>query len=337
MPSIDATIRATRRPFTPPRVSGLVQLDADDVAGPPPAEGGNVAEATARFDAIQQECNRDGLRYHALDLSAIDPNTHTKAQMHAAAMEYAAAFADIQSSLGLCYEHAAAGKAALGKVPEPGTPPPEPPVGYDSFGGTYDASHGLAFDHYPNGEDGPHFGTAYHCSAAGTVTRYSFGPGPLGPTCQIDDGENVEALSVMNASTFATMLLSPAQEDTIQTLGTMMHIAVLAFDQPQRTPGGQTVRAIWIGHVIDGFPTGRRAAGNLFAVCGRSGIEFPGCDASHGHVCGTATGQLTPNGDIPGVEVVRLLGFNPRVTEVPGPYSPNGGYAGGGYDKGKPR
>ena len=127
MPIIKDTIRATLRPFQPPRRSGLVQLRADDLAGQPPAEGGNVAEAINRFDAIQQECDRDGLRYFPLDLSTISPN-RTKAEMYQAAMDIAAFAADIQSALGIVYAHAEAGKAALGKAPEPGPVDPPPTV-----------------------------------------------------------------------------------------------------------------------------------------------------------------------------------------------------------------
>jgi hypothetical protein len=285
---------------------GALRLAADFGA----EEGGTVDEAIARFEAIQAECDRDGLRY-------FEPT----ADMDRQAME---AFArDIQASLGLIYEHAEVGKASL-KVPEPPTT--------DSFGGTYGGSeHGLAFDHYPGGEDGPHYGTAYHCPAAGIVSRYSFGPGPL--DVQKEVGGTVRVFSQADAASTVAAMLAPQQLDAITALGTMMHIAVLTFDQSQQTPGGALARAIWIGHVQDGFPTGRRAAGNLFAVCGRSGIEFAGCDASHGHLCGTATGQLSPNGDIPGVEVARLLGFNPRVTTVPGPQE----YMTGQYDRGKPR
>jgi hypothetical protein len=207
-----------------------------------------------------------------------------------------------------------------------------PPTTYDSFGGTWGPEHGEAFDLYPNGEDGPHYGYQFRCPAAGTVTRYSFGPGPLGLMCRVDDGASVlETDEAPNGGAFERRLLLPEHVQAITTLGTMMHIAVLTFDQPPRTPGGQPVRALWIGHCEDGFATGRRAAGADFCRCGNSGVEFPGVDASHGHVCGTATGQLSPNGDVPGVEVARLLGFNPRVVRVPGPAD----YQAGRADKGQ--
>lgn len=227
---------------------------------------------------------------------------------------------EIRGKMGVMVDAAGQIQDLVGKAP-PGEQPGEPPpVAYDSFGGSWGAEHNPAFDLYPQGEEGPHFGYPFPCPAAGTVTRYSFGPGPLGIHATIDGGRG-QAIVLDMAPTADTVqkLLLPEHVEAIRALGTFMHIAVLTFDQPQRTPGGQTVRAIWIGHCQDGFPVGGRSTGDLFCLTGRSGIEFPGVDAAHGHVCGTATGALSPNGDVPGIEVARLLGFNPRVTRVPGP------------------
>jgi hypothetical protein len=49
-------------------------------------------------------------------------------------------------------------------VPVPVPPTPKPPT-TDSFGGSYGYGHDPAFDLYPNGEDGPHFGTPLYWPA----------------------------------------------------------------------------------------------------------------------------------------------------------------------------
>jgi hypothetical protein len=293
----------------------LADFGIDDGNG-----GGDVDEQLVRerLEAIQAECDRDGLRWYD-----VQPG-ETKLQVEAFAR-------DIQAGLGRIYAHAQAGLDALKGEAPPVEPPAPPP--YDSFGGTWGAEHGQAFDLYPNGEDGPHGGYVFRCPAAGTVTRYSFGPGPLGLQCYMSTGRPPSGPASNEVTAVAVqMLLMPEHVKAITALGTYMHIAVLTFDAPQQTPGGQTVRAIWIGHCRDGFATGRRwQAGDPFCVAGNSGIEFAGVDASHGHLAGTATGTLSPNGDVPGVEVARLLGFRPRVTAVPGPAD----YAAQRADRGK--
>jgi hypothetical protein len=226
---------------------------------------------------------------------------------------------DMQSQLGSIHDY-------MNYIKEM-HPKADTPKQTDSFGGTYGPEHGLAFDLYPNGEDGPHKGYVFKCPAAGKVSRYSFGPGPLGSLrCYAETDGYVSV--AMDVGYLAGALLNDEQWDAIQTLGTYMHIAVLQYDVPQ-----DGVRAIWIGHVRDGFVTGHREKGQDFCVCWNSGVEFPGCDASHGHVCGTSSGVLSPNGDVPGEPVARQLGFNPRVGYVPGPQQ----YATGNWDKGKPK
>lgn len=304
----------------PPSEVGLLVLREDFGADAPPEEPPVEALDELRQAIIEANLVTSHLDTGRYLLRATDPDaawTHVGEASRIQALQKAR----IERALAL-----------LGKAPGGEEPPLPPPPPYDSFGGTWGPEHGLAFDLYPNGEDGPHDGYRFTCPAAGTVTRYSFGPGPLGLVCTIDRGPGqVAVLSEAAATELAAALLLPEHLDALLALGTYMHIAVEQFDTPQRTPGGYPVRGIWIGHVHDGFATGRRQTGDDFCRCGRSGIEFPGVDAAHGHVCGTATAHLSPNGDVPGVEVARLLGFRPRVTRVPGPAD----YAAGRADRGK--
>lgn len=193
-----------------------------------------------------------------------------------------------------------------------------------SFGGSY-PNHDPAFDLYPNGLCGPHDRVPLRAPAAGTVERYSFVM-PLDggePLLEWDRGGG-GALVRMPYAAFGAP--EHAHFETpcahaVETLGTQMHIAVLKLDTPLAV-GNATIKALWCGHV-DGasIKTGRVAAGEVFARCGESGIEFGnGTEASHVHVCGSRSGALSPNGDVPGILVARAMGFNVRdVGRVPGP------------------
>jgi hypothetical protein len=228
----------------------------------------------------------------------------------------------------------------LGKAEGPVDPPPPPPTQYDSFGGSY-PGHDPAFDHYPNGESGPHGGHIYRCPVAGTVERYSFATPLQGKAWVIiHQTQSVGRVATWEVDAHSTEtngewvpLVTEAEQAIMRTLGTQMHIAVFRPAQPLTLENGQQCRALWIGHVAAGFATGQRAKGDPFAVCANSGVEFPTCDASHGHVCGSADGGLSPNGNVPGLLVARALGYRPRVTQVPGPNE----YASGGWDRGKRR
>jgi hypothetical protein len=233
-------------------------------------------------------------------------------------------------------------KPGPGPEPPPG-PGPEPSPGTDSFGGSYGPEHDPAFDLYPNGEEGPHRGHVFRCPTRGRVEKYSvispLGSGPDAPLrvwWEPGDGTGRE----LPAAEQRGVVYDLEQERALRLLGTQLHIAVFWPEQPLPLPDGRTLRVLWIGHVRSDVPVGPREAGDPLAVCWNSGIEFAvvnprtgqPIDASHGHVAGSATGRLSPNGDVPGLWVAQLLGYRPRVTRVPGPAD----YASGRWDRGKP-
>ncbi len=83
----------------------------------------NIDEARGRFYAIQGEADRGDLRHAPIQ----GPKTSmTKDQLTQLCWDNIAFAADIQSSLGLVYEHAAAGLDAL--KADPGPTPVPPPV-----------------------------------------------------------------------------------------------------------------------------------------------------------------------------------------------------------------
>jgi acetyl esterase/lipase len=90
------------------------------------AEEGSVADldaARGRLAAIQAECDRGDLRHTAITPPA---DTMTKATLIQLCKDNNAFAADIQAGLGLIWEHAAAGLAALADDPPPPPPPPPP-------------------------------------------------------------------------------------------------------------------------------------------------------------------------------------------------------------------
>jgi hypothetical protein len=215
-------------------------------------------------------------------------------------------------------------------APTPDPPTPKPPT-TDSFGGTYDASHGYAFDLYPNGEDGPHYGVPLVCPVDGTVERYSIMVGASGKLeYRHEYGQDPGAVTNVLPALPDFLAHYADRQDLIAA--SPMFIAVMTPTSPVVINGQRLVR-FWFGHVQDGFATGPRKAGDRLAYCGNSGIaSLPG-EASHVHCCASTTGTLSPNGDAPGELAARWLGFNPRVTYVPGPQQ----YATGQWFRGKKR
>jgi hypothetical protein len=119
----------------------------------------------------------------------------------------------------------------------------------------------------------------------------------------------------------------------------VMQVAVFVPDAPLNSSRGP-IRAIWFGHVKPGVKTGRVAAGETFGYSYDSGIRFenngvPNARASHVHACASATGQLSPNGDVDGLVAAELMGWTP-ITWVgsngPGPQQ----YQSGAYCAGRP-
>lgn len=218
--------------------------------------------------------------------------------------------------------------AALGGLPPPPPPPPPPPAKVQGFGGTYDASHGYAFDWYPNGENGPHYDYEVLCPVDGTVEKYAITVGASGQIHLQHHIPYTRGLKLLEPPDFLAHYA--ARADMIAA--SPMYIAVFTPTQPVTIDGQRVVR-VWYGHVQNGFPTGRRQKGDRLALCGNSGIaSLPG-EASHIHCCASGTGNLTPNGDLPGILAVKLLGRNPRVDYVPGPQQ----YMTGQWFRGKRR
>lgn len=117
-----------------------------------------------------------------------------------------------------------------------------------------------------------------------------------------------------------------------------MYVAVLVYDTPVSTPYG-TVRVDWAAHVRGTVQTGRVVKDEQYAESYDSGIRFensgvPNARAAHIHACASATGTLSPNGDLDGLAFAAVRGWTP-ITYLgeggPGPTQ----YQAGGWTAGR--
>lgn len=168
---------------------------------------------------------------------------------------------------------------------------------------------------------GPHDSLAITAPVAGTVSLYTFS---VGGALRHQPPE-AQAL-------FTGWVCIAPPSPTPRGLQPM-HVAVLVYDTPIPTPWG-AVRADWAAHVRGDVRTGRVAAGEPYAVCWDSGIRFENSGvaaarAAHIHACASATGTLTPNGDLDGRAFAYVRGWEPLA------YLGEGGPGPGQYQQGR--
>lgn len=232
--------------------------------------------------------------------------------------------------------------------PAPGpTPEPEPapePSRLRGVAVTY-STHGLARDCYLGlTEDeiawGPHDGWPLIAPCDGTVTLYQFGtPLPALATRLARDPE----YAAQHAALFdGWVCIAPPFVDAEQNLtwlagaGQTMNVLVFVPVAPISTSYG-LVRALWHGHVRNACQTGRMPKGDQFGLVGASGIQFERIGvskarAAHSHACASATGQLSPNGDLDGMACAEAMEWD--VTFLGNGPGPNE-YMGGGICAGR--
>lgn len=199
--------------------------------------------------------------------------------------------------------------------------------------------HNWAVDAYigdtpDEGEWGTHWGHDALAPADGYSTIYQF-PTPLLPHLAM--GMEPDAVGRLSQALYyeqhAQLFAAITEPGACYFLGSpkfgaqVMYFALLTFDTPQRLPNGVVAKAIWLGHVRGDIATGHLSQGQRWCTVWNSGIDFEAAGipalASHAHVCGTATGQLTMNGDVDGYAVAAFLGWTLR----------NGGDNGPGPDQ----
>lgn len=119
----------------------------------------------------------------------------------------------------------------------------------------------------------------------------------------------------------------------------VMFVAVYWPDTPIRLSNGQMLKAAWFGHCKGDIPVGRVDTGGRICTSYDSGVRFENngiqARAAHAHVCGSATGTLSMNGDVDGLLVAQALGWQIEYRGAGGP-GPNE-YMGGQWLAGKPR
>lgn len=196
-------------------------------------------------------------------------------------------------------------------------------------------SHSPARDLYLGYTDdqvawGRHDGLPITAPVAGVVSLYAFGVGSQLLSMSAE-------YQAQHAALFTGWVCSVHPADLMAALQTM-YVAVLVYDTPISTPYG-TVRVDWAGHVNGNVKTGRVAQGEQYAESWDSGIRFensgvPNARAAHIHACASATGTLTPNGDLDGLAFAAARGWQPirYLGEVgPGPTQ----YQQGGWTAGR--
>jgi hypothetical protein len=107
--------------FPPPTV-GRVQMQEDFGGEPVPGPDPALSEVESRLHAIQDECDRDDLRHTQINGPT---SSMTKAQLTKLCNDNIAFAADIQSGLGMIYEHAQVALDTLPKVDPGPTPDPD--------------------------------------------------------------------------------------------------------------------------------------------------------------------------------------------------------------------
>jgi hypothetical protein len=207
-----------------------------------------------------------------------------------------------------------------------------------------------AFDlNDPNSAEwGQHWGVDLLAPAAGVGSVYQF-PTPLSPRVGLAprvwtgsggvEGYTVEDYDeyLSNHAALFADVLTPGACFYPGKLGTQqMMVALLKFDTPQRLSNGQVVKAIWNAHCHPNPTVGRIEKGQRWCTSWNSGINFEADNipalASHCHLAGTVSGNLTLNGEVNGFLVAELLGWDIRDAGVgPGPNE----YMSGQYRAGK--
>jgi hypothetical protein len=253
----------------------------------------------------------------------------------------------VQSELGSIwdYQQQIDGLVAALAPPPPGpTPaPPQPAAAYLGFAVTY-AGHGEAADVYlgrtaEQREYGPHHALDLLAPAGGRVEAYQF-PTPLAARIAADPEytRRYDELFGQGWVCLAPLALSSAGGENV--VGSqVMYVAVWWPDGGLRLPNGQLARACWFGHVRGDIPAGRVEAGGRIATSWNSGIDFERAGitarAAHVHVCGSATGTLSMNGDVAGMLVAAALGWAVEFRGAGGPGPQD--YQSGQWIAGKPR
>jgi hypothetical protein len=196
--------------------------------------------------------------------------------------------------------------------------------------------HDWAVDAYigdtqDEGEWGIHWGHDAYAPADGFSTIYSF-PTPLLPHMAMGathpDGVG-DLAARLYYEQHAQLFAAIGEPGACYFAGNgkvgaqTMFFALLTFDTPQRLPNGVIAKAIWLGHVRGDIATGHLVKGQRWCTLWNSGINFEAAGipalASHAHTCGTATGQLTMNGDVDGYAVAEFLGWTLHNAGVSGP------------------
>jgi hypothetical protein len=227
-------------------------------------------------------------------------------------------------------------------APPPAPDPPAPTV-YLGFAVSYsghDPARDVYLGHTPDEKEwGRHDGYAILAPTAGKVELYQFGTPLSFP--QMSDPDYTRR----HEELFGQGMLCMAPPPDPKFLGSplfgsqTMYFALFLPDTPIRLSNGQMAKALWFGHVKGDIAVGRVNAGDRICTSYDSGIRFENngitARAAHIHLCGSASGTLSMNGDVDGLLVAQALGWQIEYRGAGGP-GPDA-YMSGGWIAGKPK
>ncbi len=216
--------------------------------------------------------------------------------------------------------------------PTPAPPPdPTPPAAITGVAVTY-AGHNPARDCYLGytAEQvawGVHWGIPFIAPADGVVSIYTF-PTPISAMMAADP-----VYAANHAALFGGDFICGMMAEQLLTTGQTMYFVLFV---PHAPLAG--LKAMWFGHARGNAKTGAVKQGEWFGESADSGIRFetagvPTARASHVHLCASATGALTMNGDVDGLRAAAAMGWQVEFigSNGPGPSQ----YQGGAYTAGR--
>jgi hypothetical protein len=341
---VENYLRTKQVPLNPVRNRGRLLLDINDFTGGTDVPNADDVARLAR--EIQQECDRDGLRWWNIkpEDSKLDVEAFAR---------------DIQKSLGFNYSRAQQILEILGKV-DGGVDPPMPtPTKIGGFWVTY-PGHDLAIDAYlgytpEQIQWGPHHGIPLIAPADVIVERYAF-PTPLNVYAAMDEQTRQNHRDLFSEWVCGVSdVVVPASH--VQLVGVIydkplrvndewwaydveptqvMNVAVARF-VTSFTIDGVILNHIHLGHVYQDITVGRVPKNTQFGKSWDSGIRWePRIDAraAHVHTVASTIPTLSPNGNISGVYAARAMGWEVEYSALQvGPYQ----YELGTYCAGKLR
>jgi hypothetical protein len=225
------------------------------------------------------------------------------------------------------------------KAPGPGPNPPPAPTALLGFAVSY-GGHDPARDVYlgrtaEEMEWGAHHNHEIVAPAPGRVEAYWFST-PLADVAAASDEYAANWMRLFADGPPCCPARGVLRENGVEVIYPKQTMAIAVY-WPDAPLNG--LRALWFGHVRPDIAVGRVEAGQRICTAWDSGVRFEDrgiqARAAHVHCCASATGTLSPNGDVDSLRAAAAMGWQVewRGAGGPGPEQ----YLSGLWAAGKPR